>query len=224
MAPLPPSPSLGLQIRFDDGITFTYPAELLRAESPAANRRGPFAPPLASREALPLLRTVIISLSSPHPRLPLLIPDHLPRLSRLSLPPFFFRHTSTTPAAWRPPLPRPGRPPTSPPPPGGGCGSASPSVPRPPPPMPSGRRHVAVLSAHLVGRYGLRLCFDDLHDTAIYPWGLLYAIGAEKRQRIRRYLEALKAAGLSRDPRGGKRRSAARTRSRSHEPAAGPAG
>lgn len=64
----------------------------------------------------------------------------------------------------------------------------------------AGRRHVGILDIETVGNYAIRIRFDDLHDTGIYTWPYLYELG-EKRETIwQDYLEALAAAGLSRDP------------------------
>lgn len=52
-----------------------------------------------------------------------------------------------------------------------------------------------------VGNYALRLQFDDLHGTGVYTWSSLYDLGDKKRTAIKNYLQALKAQGLSRDPR-----------------------
>lgn len=63
-----------------------------------------------------------------------------------------------------------------------------------------GRRHVGIMRVEPVGNYAVRLVFDDLHDTGIFSWDYLYALGAEQETRWQTYLEALAAKGLSRDP------------------------
>jgi DUF971 family protein len=63
-----------------------------------------------------------------------------------------------------------------------------------------GRAHVGIVGLEPVGNYAVRIQFDDLHDTGIYSWAYLYQLGAEYQDRWRRYLEALAAAGLSREP------------------------
>ena len=63
-----------------------------------------------------------------------------------------------------------------------------------------GRRHVGIIDIQPVGNYAVRLQFDDLHDTGIYSWRLLHDLGREHAVRWQRYLEALTAKGLSRDP------------------------
>jgi len=63
-----------------------------------------------------------------------------------------------------------------------------------------GRRHVGILALEPVGNYALRISFDDLHDTGIYTWAYLYELGERQEEKWAAYLEALAAAGLSRDP------------------------
>ncbi len=64
----------------------------------------------------------------------------------------------------------------------------------------SGRRHVGIMSVEPVGNYAIRINFDDLHDTGIFSWDLLYIMGEDKDRIWREYLDALDAKGLSRDP------------------------
>jgi DUF971 family protein len=56
-------------------------------------------------------------------------------------------------------------------------------------------------------RAAVRLQFDDLHGTGIFTWPFLYELGAHKFARMRRYVRALRARALSREPAA--RRSAA---------------
>lgn len=62
--------------------------------------------------------------------------------------------------------------------------------PNPPPPV-KGKAHVGVVRAEPVGRYAVRIVFDDGHDTGLYSWDLLYKLGAEKDALMRAYREAL---------------------------------
>ena len=64
----------------------------------------------------------------------------------------------------------------------------------------SGRRRVRIIGIEAVGNYAVRLTFDDLHDTGIYSWEYLHALGREQERRWQAYLDALAARGLSRDP------------------------
>lgn len=64
----------------------------------------------------------------------------------------------------------------------------------------AGRRHVGIMSVEAVGNYAVRILFDDLHDTGIYSWDYLHALGREQQTRWRDYLDRLASEGLSRDP------------------------
>lgn len=64
----------------------------------------------------------------------------------------------------------------------------------------AGRRHVAIMEVEPVGNYAVRLRFDDLHDTGIYSWEVLYELGLRQAELWQNYLAALAALGLSRDP------------------------
>ncbi len=64
----------------------------------------------------------------------------------------------------------------------------------------TGRRHVGILAIEPVGNYAVRLKFDDLHDTGIFSWRYLYALGEEQEVRWATYLDALQSRGLSREP------------------------
>ncbi len=64
----------------------------------------------------------------------------------------------------------------------------------------AGRRHVGILDVEPIGNYAIRIRFDDLHDTGIYSWRYLYDLGRDKDRIWRDYLDALAAAGASRDP------------------------
>ena len=63
-----------------------------------------------------------------------------------------------------------------------------------------GKRNVEILKVEPVGNYAVRLAFDDLHDTGIYSWAYLRALGRERETRWNRYLEELREKGLGRDP------------------------
>ncbi|MBK9082654.1 MAG: DUF971 domain-containing protein [Rhizobiales bacterium] len=63
-----------------------------------------------------------------------------------------------------------------------------------------GKRDVLIISATPVGNYAVRLGFDDMHDTGIFSWTYLRALGAEREARWADYLDELAAKGLTRDP------------------------
>ncbi len=64
----------------------------------------------------------------------------------------------------------------------------------------AGRRNVGISAVEPVGRYAVRLVFDDGHDTGIYSWDLLHRFGREQAERWETYLRMLDEKGLSRDP------------------------
>ena len=64
----------------------------------------------------------------------------------------------------------------------------------------AGRRHVGILRVEPVGQYAIRIDFDDLHDTGIYSWRILYDYGLRQKSLWVRYLQELIDLGLSRDP------------------------
>ena len=64
----------------------------------------------------------------------------------------------------------------------------------------AGRRHVGIMDVTPVGNYAVCIKFDDLHDTGIYTWDLLYDFGQRKDEIWQGYLDALTRDGLSRDP------------------------
>ncbi|MEH6474263.1 MAG: DUF971 domain-containing protein [Sneathiella sp.] len=64
----------------------------------------------------------------------------------------------------------------------------------------SGRRHVGIMGMEPVGNYAVRLNFDDLHDTGLFSWSFLYALGFTHESVWDNYVTNLAVAGLSRDP------------------------
>jgi DUF971 family protein len=68
----------------------------------------------------------------------------------------------------------------------------------PRPPLP-GKRDVKITAVNPVGRYAVRLVFDDGHDTGLYSWDLLHQLGAERDTLWPEYLATLEKAGLGRN-------------------------
>ena len=64
----------------------------------------------------------------------------------------------------------------------------------------AGRRHVGIMDVTPVGNYAVCIKFDDLHDTGIYTWDILFDFGQRQVEIWQSYLEALSRDGLSRDP------------------------
>lgn len=64
----------------------------------------------------------------------------------------------------------------------------------------SGKRHVNIASIEPIGRYAVLLRFDDGHDTGIFSWETLHELGRHQDANWQAYLDALDAAGASREP------------------------
>ncbi|MBS0214010.1 MAG: DUF971 domain-containing protein [Proteobacteria bacterium] len=62
-----------------------------------------------------------------------------------------------------------------------------------------GKRDVNITAIEPVGNYGVLLRFDDGHASGIYSWALLHQLGREHAQRWANYLQALEAAGATRE-------------------------
>jgi DUF971 family protein len=60
----------------------------------------------------------------------------------------------------------------------------------------TGKANVGVVRAEPVGRYAVRIVFDDGHDTGLYSWDLLYDLGAHKDEKLRIYRETLAQRAL----------------------------
>jgi DUF971 family protein len=67
------------------------------------------------------------------------------------------------------------------------------------PPPPSGKHKVGVTGAEQVGRYAVRIRFDDGHDTGLYTWSYLRDLVREKDARMTKYVAQMKKLGLRRD-------------------------
>jgi DUF971 family protein len=63
----------------------------------------------------------------------------------------------------------------------------------------TGKQDVAIESIEPVGRYAVRLVFDDGHDTGLYTWPILYELCRQHDRNWSRYLERLHEAGERRD-------------------------
>ena len=62
-----------------------------------------------------------------------------------------------------------------------------------------GKRTVSIDRIEPVGRYALRLVFDDGHATGLYSWDVLRELGQQQERLWPHYLQRLEAAGMSRD-------------------------
>jgi len=50
------------------------------------------------------------------------------------------------------------------------------------PQRPDAYAHVRIVSMTPIGRYAARIAFDDGHDTGLFTWALLLALGQETAQ------------------------------------------
>src|SRR5688500_17152720 len=64
----------------------------------------------------------------------------------------------------------------------------------------TGKEGVNIASIEPVGRYAVRIVFDDGHNTGLYTWPLLYELCTERDRKWARYLERLAQAGKARHP------------------------
>ena len=62
----------------------------------------------------------------------------------------------------------------------------------------TGKAQVGITRIDPVGRYAVKLVFDDGHDTGLYTWALLYELVSDHDRKWARYLERLAQAGKSR--------------------------
>lgn len=62
-----------------------------------------------------------------------------------------------------------------------------------------GKSQVNIREIQPVGRYAVRLVFDDGHDTGLYTWELFWALGQEQDKNWQRYLARLAEHGMSRE-------------------------
>jgi DUF971 family protein len=69
----------------------------------------------------------------------------------------------------------------------------------PEPMLVGGKREVGIARIDPVGRYAVKLVFDDGHDTGIYSWDVLRELGEQQAQLWARYLQRLEQHRMSRD-------------------------
>ncbi|HEY5409832.1 MAG TPA: gamma-butyrobetaine hydroxylase-like domain-containing protein [Caulobacteraceae bacterium] len=62
----------------------------------------------------------------------------------------------------------------------------------------AGKQAVGVAEITPIGRYAVRIRFDDGHDTGLYSWDALYELGRDHEQKWGQYLTDLESHGLSR--------------------------
>lgn len=62
-----------------------------------------------------------------------------------------------------------------------------------------GKAEVNIREVKPVGQYAVRLVFDDGHDTGLYSWEVLWALGQQQEANWARYLARLEQHGMSRE-------------------------
>jgi DUF971 family protein len=72
--------------------------------------------------------------------------------------------------------------------------------------LQTGKREVRIEDIEPVGHYAVKPRFSDGHDSGLYTWPYLYALGRDQQQLWGNYLQRLQATGVDRDaPMGGAR-------------------
>ena len=62
----------------------------------------------------------------------------------------------------------------------------------------TGKEQVGIARIDPVGRYAVKLVFNDGHDTGLYTWAVLYELLSDHDRKWARYLERLAQAGKTR--------------------------
>ena len=60
------------------------------------------------------------------------------------------------------------------------------------------KEQVTITQIEPIGRYAVKLAFDDGHDTGLYSWDMLYDLGQHRETYWENYLQRLKEAGHQR--------------------------
>jgi DUF971 family protein len=68
------------------------------------------------------------------------------------------------------------------------------------PKLQFGKKDVRIWKIEPVGRYALKLSFDDGHDSGLFTWDYFWHLGSNKDRLWQDYLDQLAAAGESRQP------------------------
>ncbi len=61
-----------------------------------------------------------------------------------------------------------------------------------------GKRNVEIISIEPVGNYAVRLGFDDMHNTGIFSWDVLYHLGSKADELMEVYMAHMTKDGLER--------------------------
>ncbi len=64
--------------------------------------------------------------------------------------------------------------------------------------LQTGKETVNITAIEPVGRYAVKLVFDDGHDSGLYSWDILYDLALNQEQNWQNYLARLQQAGYQR--------------------------
>ena len=64
--------------------------------------------------------------------------------------------------------------------------------------LQTGKEDVSITDIRPVGNYAVKLVYDDGHDSGLYDWDYLYALGRDQEDNWQNYLERLAKAGVER--------------------------
>lgn len=67
--------------------------------------------------------------------------------------------------------------------------------------LQTGKKAVQFLDIETQGHYAIRITYSDGHDSGIYHWDYLFELGMNMEENWQLYLNDIKAAGESREPR-----------------------
>lgn len=65
--------------------------------------------------------------------------------------------------------------------------------------LQTGKREVNVVELEPIGNYAVKPVFSDGHESGIFSWDYLYAMGGEQNRLWDEYNQRLRAAGVERD-------------------------
>ena len=61
----------------------------------------------------------------------------------------------------------------------------------------TGKEAVNIEAVHPVGRYAIKIVFDDGHDSGLYDWDYLYQLGRKRDVLWTDYLDRCREAGVA---------------------------
>ena len=64
--------------------------------------------------------------------------------------------------------------------------------------LQTGKEDVSITDIRPVGNYAVKLVYDDGHDSGLYDWDYLYALGRDQEANWQNYLDRLAKAGVER--------------------------